>query len=89
MATKKALQETLNINGLEVAVRGTGDENDYISLTDLAKAKGPDPSAIIGNWMRNKDTIALLGVWEKLNNPDFNSLEFEGIGKKGVDFDPV
>ncbi|WP_374936667.1 KilA-N domain-containing protein [Bifidobacterium longum] len=67
-------------------MRGTGDENDYISLTDLAKAKGPDPSAIIGNWMRNKDTIALLGVWEKLNNPFFRFPRIRGNRKKGGRF---
>lgn len=64
---KKTVQETLSINGLDVAIRGNGDENDYISLTDLAREKvGPegDPRFAIGNWMRLKDTIALLGIWE-------------------------
>lgn len=77
---KKTVQETLSINGLDVAIRGNGDENDYISLTDLAREKvGPegDPRFAIGNWMRLKDTIALLGIWEKLNNPDFKRVEFD------------
>lgn len=77
---KKTVQETLSINGLDVAIRGNGDENDYISLTDLAREKvGPegDPRFTIGNWMRLKDTIALLGIWEKLNNPDFKRVEFD------------
>lgn len=58
---KKTVQETLSINGLDVAIRGNGDENDYISLTDLAREKvGPegDPRFAIGNWMRLKDTDA-------------------------------
>lgn len=52
-------------------------DTDYISLTDIAK-KFWDLK-LIDNWLRNKNTVEFLGVWEKLNNPDFNSLEFEGI----------
>lgn len=54
------------------------NENDYISLTDIAKYKSDDPTAVIGNWMRNRNTIEFLGIWESLYNPNFNPLEFEG-----------
>lgn len=55
------------------------NEYDYISLTDIAKHKSEDPTAVIGNWMRNRNTIEYLGVWESLYNPQFNPLEFEGF----------
>ena len=57
------------------------NENDYISLTDIAKYKSDDPTAVIGNWMRNRNTIEYLGIWESLYNPQFNPLEFEGFKK--------
>ena len=55
------------------------DSEDYISLTDIAKVKNPDANAVIANWMRNRNTIEYLGVWEHLYNPRFNPLEFEGF----------
>ena len=55
------------------------NEKDYISLTDIAKYKSDDPTAVIGNWMRNRNTIEYLGIWESLYNPQFNPLEFEGF----------
>ena len=58
------------------------NENDYISLTDIAKYKSDDPTAVIGNWMRNRNTIEFLGIWESLYNPNFNPLEFEGFRKE-------
>ena len=55
-------------------------EKDYISLTDIAKAKNlDDPNGVISNWLRNRNTIEYLGVWEYLNNPDFKPLDFEGF----------
>jgi len=57
------------------------DNADYISLTDIAKYKTNDTSAVIGNWMRNRNTIEFLGIWETLYNPNFKPLEFEGFRK--------
>ena len=57
------------------------NKNDYISLTDIAKYKSDDPTAVIGNWMRNRNTIEYLGIWESLYNPNFKPLEFEGFKK--------
>jgi KilA-N domain len=51
---------------------------DYISLTDMVK-KFEDGLALIEKWLRHKNTIEFLGIWEKINNADFNSPEFEGI----------
>ena len=58
------------------------NEKDFISLTDIAKYKSDDPAAVIGNWMRNRNTIEYLGVWESLYNPLFNPTEFEGFRKE-------
>ena len=58
------------------------NENDYISLTDIARHKSDAPTAVIGNWMRNRNTIEYLGVWESLYNPQFNPLEFEGFRRE-------
>ena len=55
-------------------------EKDYISLTDIAKAKNPiDANGVIANWLRNRNTIEFLGIWEYLYNPNFKPLEFEGF----------
>ncbi|MFG6384948.1 MAG: KilA-N domain-containing protein [Muribaculaceae bacterium] len=58
------------------------DGEDYVSITDLARHKSDDPTAVIGNWMRNRNTIEFLGIWESLYNPDFKPLEFEGFRKE-------
>ncbi len=58
----------------------TVQKEDYISLTDIAKHKNPDdPRFIIQNWMRTRFTVEFLGLWEHLNNPDFNRVEFEAV----------
>ena len=53
-------------------------QDDYFSLTDIAKFKNAEfPADVIKNWLRNKNTIEFLGVWEKLYNPKFNMVEFD------------
>jgi hypothetical protein len=76
MADRK-YKATIDAKGNQIAVISSGDANDFISLTDIAKYKSDDPTATIQNWMRNKDVIEFLGLWEQLNNPAFNPLEFE------------
>jgi len=59
------------------------NEEDYISLTDMAKSKNPnDANEIIRNWLRNRNTIEFLGIWEKIYNPNFNTVEFDGFKKE-------
>ena len=58
------------------------DETDFISLTDIAKFKSEEPNAVIANWLRNRNTIEYLGIWETLYNTDFKPLEFEGFKKE-------
>ena len=55
------------------------NDNDYISITDIAQYKSDEPNAVIGNWMRNRNTIEYLGLWETLYNPNFKPIEFEGF----------
>ena len=76
MADRK-YKATIDAKGNQIAVISSGDANDFISLTDIAKYKSDDPTATIQNWMRNKDVIEFLGLWEQLNNPAFKPLEFE------------
>lgn len=80
MANKK-VQSVIHAGGVDIAVvTSIGNEDDYISLTDIAKYHNPElPGYVIQNWMRNRSTIEFLGLWEKLNNPQFNCLEFEAI----------
>ncbi len=55
-------------------------EEDYISLTDIARYKNQDRTDdLIRNWLRNRNTLEFLGIWKHLNNPDFNPVEFDGI----------
>lgn len=56
------------------------DQDDYISLTDIAKFKNADdPRFVIQNWMRTRSSVEFLGIWELLNNPDFNRVEFDTV----------
>jgi hypothetical protein len=73
----KAKQSTIEVQGTAIAVLNQ-NEQDYISLTDIAKYRNSqEPFAIINNWMRSRSTIEFLGLWEKLSNPGFKPLEFE------------
>ena len=70
---------TLTVQETDIAILSDKDQ-DFFSLTDIAKRINIDnPSAVVMNWMRNKDTIEFLGTWEILHNPNFNPLEFEGV----------
>ena len=79
MVKSKNLKATINANGTEISVISRGKEDDYISLTDIAKYKSDEPNDVIRNWIRNRDTIEFLGLWEKLNNPGFKPVEFDGF----------
>jgi len=72
-----AMVEKISVQGNEISIISR-EQEDYISLTDIAKYRNKqEPFAIINNWMRNRSTIEFLGLWEKLSNPDFKPLEFE------------
>ena len=79
MPAQKKFRDSIHAKGTEITVLSTGDANDYISLTDIARYKSDAPDDVIKNWMRNRDTIEFLGLWEQLNNPDFKPVEFDGF----------
>jgi hypothetical protein len=74
IAMKKRI---INVKGTEIAVFSR-EREDYISLTDMVR-NFEDGPVLIEKWLRNKNTIEFIGIWEQLNNPGFNSPEFEGI----------
>ncbi|MFA6900472.1 MAG: KilA-N domain-containing protein [Desulfurivibrionaceae bacterium] len=79
---RKTSKATIEVQGTAVTVLSHASD-DYISLTDIAKHKEPDRSDhVIQNWMRNRNTIEFLGIWERLHNANFKPLEFEGFKNK-------
>lgn len=79
---EKIIKDTIHANGIDIGIYTQDFENEFISLTDIARYKSDDPTAVIQNWMRNRDVIEFLGLWEKLHNLDFKPLEFEGFRKQ-------
>lgn len=77
--TPKEYRESLDINGLAVEVITEGTRDDFISLTDIARYKSDNEKMVIQNWMRNRNTLEFLGVWEEINNPDFKGIEFDAF----------
>jgi hypothetical protein len=73
----KSTKAILQVQGSSINVLSK-ENGDYISLTDMVR-NFDGGSALIEQWLKNKDTVLFLGVWEQINNPGFNSLEFEGI----------
>ncbi|MDW2930467.1 KilA-N domain-containing protein [Mesomycoplasma ovipneumoniae] len=79
----KVKKEQISAKGFSIQVYTEDFKNDYISLTDIAKYKNSEePNVVVANWMRNYNTVEYLGIWEQLNNLEFNPLEFEGFLKK-------
>ena len=78
----KIIKDTIHANGVDIGIYTEDFENEFISLTDIARYKSDDPTAVIQNWLRNRDVIDFLGLWEKLHNSNFNPLEFEGFRKQ-------
>ncbi len=73
----KDKKSTIKVQGTAITII-SHKEDDFISLTDMVK-NFDGGSALIEQWLKNKDTVLFLGIWEQINNPDFNSIEFEGI----------
>jgi len=74
---KKTTRASINVQGTEITVIHQ-EQDDFISLTDMVRNFDGGP-ALIEQWLKNKDTVLFLGVWERLNNPHFKTPEFEGI----------
>ncbi len=75
-----AKNKTINVKGTEILIFKENDTQEYISLTGIARYRDAERSDyILQNWLRNRSTIEFCGLWEQFNNPDFNSIEFDGI----------
>lgn len=70
-------KERIKANGFSIQIYTEDCKNDYISLTDIARYKSDEPFIVINNWLRSKDSIQFLGLWESINNPEFKPLEFD------------
>ena len=78
----KAKRSTIEVKGAAVAVLSQ-NQQDFICITDIARYKDAERTDyLISNWLRNRNTIEFLGIWEQLNNPGFNPIEFDGIRKQ-------
>lgn len=72
-------KSTIEVQGTAITVL-SHKEDDYIFITDIARFKNADRTDdLVRNWLRNRNTIEFLGIWEKLNNLHFNPVEFDGI----------
>lgn len=77
-----AKSNKIEVKGSEITIL-SNSEQDYICITDIARHKDPEHiDDIIKNWLRNRNTIELLGYWEILNNPNFKPVEFDGFRKQ-------
>ncbi len=75
----KPKKTTIEVQGTAITILSQ-KEQDFICLTDIARFKNVDRfDDLIRNWLRNRNTVEFLGVWERLNNPNFNPVEFDGI----------
>ncbi|MDL2318438.1 KilA-N domain-containing protein [Eubacteriales bacterium OttesenSCG-928-A19] len=78
----KTTKMMIHAKGLDISVLSSVKESDYISITDIAKYKSDAPDDVIKNWLRNRETIEFLGLWEQLNNSEFKPVEFDGFRKE-------
>lgn len=76
---KNLVKDTIHANGIDIGIYTQNFENEFISLTDIARYKSDEPKDVIKNWMRSKDTIEFLGLWEKLHNSNFKGVEFDSF----------
>ncbi|MBR0129082.1 MAG: KilA-N domain-containing protein [Neisseriaceae bacterium] len=83
---KKIAKETLHAQSLEIAIYTQDFKNEYVSLTDIAKYRSIQPSITIHNWLRGRDIVEFLGLWETLHNSNFNRIEFDTIKTNEIQY---
>lgn len=74
---KAIKRETIHANGIDIGIYTTDYKNEFISLTDIARYRSIDPRITIHNWLRGRDIVEFLGLWEELYNPDFKRVDFD------------
>lgn len=77
----KTIKETIHAKGIEIGIYTNDFENEFISLTDIARYRSSDPRITIHSWLRGRDIVEFLGLWEILHNPDFKRTEFDTFKK--------
>jgi hypothetical protein len=71
--------KTINVKGTEIVLFTRGTE-DYVSITDIARYKNAaEPKDVVKNWMRSRSTVEFLGLWKKINTPNFKGVEFDSF----------
>lgn len=80
------MESKINVKNLDITVVSKPNQDDYISLTDIARYKNPiAPKDVVKNWMRIRSTIEYLGLWEKFHNPNFKGVEFDSFKNQSGD----
>ena len=79
---KKQAKDTIHAKGMDITIYTENFKDEYISLTDIARYKSDEPRDVIRTWLRNKETIKFLGLWENLHNPEFKPVEFDRFKQK-------
>ena len=76
-------KDTIEAKGFAIQIYTEDFKNDYISLTDIARYKNVhEPKDVVKNWLRVRDTIEFLGLWETIHNPNFKGVEFDSFRKE-------
>ena len=81
MAKNTIVRETIHANGIDISVYTKDFESEYISLTDIARFRSSDPRITIHSWLRSRDVVEFLGLWECLHNPKFKRNDFDTFKK--------
>lgn len=74
-----SIKSVIHAKDTDIAVISAIGKEDYISLTDIARYRSDEPKDVVKNWLRSKSTIEFLGLWEKMNNPNFKGVEFDSF----------
>jgi len=77
--SKKQIKETIHAKGIDISIYTTDFRNEYVSLTDIARYRSADPRITIHNWLRGRDIVEFLGLWEALHNPNFKRIDFDAF----------
>lgn len=72
-------KDVIHAAGIDIGIYTTDFKNEFISLTDIARYKSIDPRITIHNWLRGRDVVEFLGLWEVLHNPNFKRIEFDAF----------
>ncbi len=78
---KKPAKEIIHAKGVDIGIYTTDFQNEYVSLTDIAKYRSLDPRITVHNWLRGRDVVEFLGLWEVLHNPGFKRIDFDAFKK--------